>query len=97
MRIHPTVVTIVKPSQDLWLHAKAIILYMCCLKYAHEQQYTSANTNIVSAGSVLAFTDDQEPEELIFMCPDLPTSEERESGKCIVQHYCTSTEFGSRP
>jgi len=39
---------------------------MCSLKYAHEQQYTSANTNIVTAGIVLAFTDDQEPEELYF-------------------------------
>jgi len=42
------------------------IPYMCSLKYAHEQQYTSANTNIVTAGIVLAFTDDQEPEELYF-------------------------------
>ena len=41
------------------------IMYMCCLKYAHEQQYTVAN--IVSAGSVLVFTDDQEPEELYFL------------------------------
>jgi len=93
MRIHPTVVIIVEPSQDPWLHAKAIILYMCCLKYAHEQQYTPTNTNIVSAGSVLAFADDQVPEELIFTCPDLPTNEERESGEGIVQHYCTSMEF----
>jgi len=61
---------------------------MCCLKYAHEQQYKSTNTNTVHLLMTM-----QEPEELIFTCPDLPTNEERESGECIVQNYCTSMEF----